>query len=264
MHSKILAFLVLITFAAAFDSTAQQRRARAGGAAGGMGGPPQARFGAAMTKLFGENKAFTADAQMEVKMQEGTIAMPGKIAFLDGKTRFEMDATKMKGGNVPPQAAEQMKQMGMAEMVSISRPDKKETYLVYPGLKAYAVVPDPQSEDGKTAEEPEIKRTEIGKETVDGHQTTKYKVVMKDDQGNEQESTLWAASDLNGFPIKIETVNEGMPSTVTFNNVKLEKPDESLFNPPADFQRYNDMGTMMRETMMKRFAPPGGVPQNNK
>ena len=53
--------------------------------------------------------------------------------------------------------------------------------------------------------------------------------------------------------------NHGVPSTLTFNNVKLDKPAESLFNPPADFQRYNDPNTMMREAMMKRFAPPGGT-----
>lgn len=258
MHSKLLALLAFVFLVTTLETQAQQRRGRPGGP-GGMGGAPQPRFGASMAKIFGENKAFSADAQMEVQMQGNNISMPGKIAFLDGKTRFEMDATKMKGPNVPPQAAEQMKQMGMAEMINIARPDKKETYLVYPGLKSYAVMPDPErSAEAQAAADADLKRTEIGKETVDGHPTTKYKVVLKDDDGKEYESTVWEATDMKNFPIKIETINEGMPSTVTFKNVKLEKPEESLFSPPADFQRYNDVGTMMREQMMKRFAPPGG------
>jgi hypothetical protein len=241
------------------ESQAQQRQARPG-----MGGPPTARFDKTMQKLFGENSAFTADMHMEMKNGENSMSFPGKLAFLEGKSRFEMDTTKMRGGGIPPQAAEQMKQMGMAEIINISRPDKKENYMVYPGLKAYAVVTEQSSgaQQDSPAKEPDIQRTEIGKETVEGHACTKYKVVIKDDTDKEHQSTIWAAKDLNNFPIKMETVNSGVPVTITYKNVRLEKPDEALFTPPADFKRYNDMGAMMQEAMMKRFsAPPGGLPQ---
>ena len=258
MKLRIFAFTVL-AISLSLSTDAQQQR-RPGGAGGGAGGPPQ--FSGAMTKLFGENKAFTANAEMEMKTPNGAITMPGKLAFLDGKSRFEMDTTKIKGAQIPPQAAEQMKQMGMAEMISISRPDKKETYIVYPGLKSYAAVPNDGGDHAAVdaaAPKDDLKKTELGKETVDGHQTTKYKVVIKDDQGKEHESTMWTASDLKDFPIKIETVNEGMPSTITFKDVKFDRPEESLFNPPAEFKRYTDMNTMMQEQMMKRFAPPAGA-----
>jgi hypothetical protein len=156
-----------------------------------------------------------------------------------------------------------MKAMGMGEMISITRPEKKESYIIYPGLKAYAVMP--ATDEDAAAGKEEIKKTELGKETVDGHSTTKYKMVMKDADGKEQEATLWSASDLKDFPVKIEMNTEAGPSTVTFSDVKLGKPDESLFDPPATFQRYNDVSTMMREAMMKRFAPPGGgFPPPNK
>lgn len=256
-----LALSILTLSALISDSAAQQGRGRPPGApGGGMGGPPQPRFDKSMQKLFGENSAFSADMIMETKAQSGGMTMPGKIAFLEGKTRFEMDTTKMSGASIPPGAAAQMKQMGMAEIISISRPDKKENYMIYPGLKAYAAVPDPSAETETTADskEPDLKRTELGKETIDGHPCTKYKVLVKDNDGKEHESTIWTASDLNNFPIKMEMVNEGIPATVTYRNVKLTKPDASLFEPPSDFQRYNDVGTMMREVMMKRFAPPAG------
>ena len=256
MHFKLLAFLSLISASLVCEAQVQPRRGRAGGA-GGMGGPPQPQFGGSMLKLFGENKAFTANLQMETKIEAGPMSVPGKMALLDGKSRFEMDATKIKGGGIPPGAAEQMKQMGMAEIINISRPDKNENYLIYPGLKAYAVMPA-EKESATAAEKADMKKTELGKETVNGQATTKYKVEIKD--GTVHESTIWSATDLKGFPIKIETTNEGIPSTMTFTDVKLEKPEESLFNPPADFQRYNDVGAMMRESMMKRFAPPGGIP----
>ncbi|HEX7861383.1 MAG TPA: hypothetical protein VF773_13705 [Verrucomicrobiae bacterium] len=251
MLQRLLLFISVLVMLTSF-SIAQQR-------GGGMGGPAQPKFSQSFIKLFGENKAFSADALIEVKMQESDISMPAKMAFLDGKTRLEMDTTKMKGAALPPQALEQMKQMGMAEMVTISRPDKKESYLVYPGLKSYAATPDQQAAT-PAASEAEPKKTEIGKEKIDGKDTTKYKVVMKDDQGKDQEATVWIASDLKNFPVRIQTVNDGVPSTITFSNVKLEKPDASSFEPPTDFQRYNDMGAMVREQMMKRMAPPAGVP----
>lgn len=258
--TSVLLSVLLIT-SIAIEIEAQQRRAGAGGL-GSMGGPPSARFDKTMRQLFGENSAFSADMQMAMKNGDNTITMPGKIAYLDGKTRFEMDTTKIQGGGLPPQAAEQMKQMGLAEIISITRPDKKESYMVYPGLNAYAVVPEQSSSDEgeAAAKKPDVKRTEIGKETVEGHECTKYKVVVTDDSGKAHESTIWAAKDLNNFPVKMEMVNEGIPSVITYKNVKLAKPSEELFNPPAEFKRYTDMSAMMQEAMMKRFAPQTGAP----
>jgi len=228
-----------------------------GGLRGSPGGPPRAPFAGKMKELFGENSAFTANMHMETKTQGGSMSVPAKLSFLDGKSRFEMDMTKAKGAAMPPGVAEQMKAMGMGEMISITRPEKKESYIIYPGLKAYAVTPA-TDEDTATAGKEQIKKTELGKETVDGHPTTKYKMLMKDADGKEQEATLWSASDLKDFPVKIEMSTEAGPSMVTFSDVRLGKPDESLFDPPSGFQRYNDVSTMMREAMMKRFAPPGG------
>ena len=260
MHLKLLALTLLISSSLLSQAQPGPRAGQAGGRPAGGGGPPQLRFGGSMAKLFGDNSAFTADLLMEMKTESSTMSIPGKISFLDGKSRFEMDATKMTGGELPPEAAAQMKQMGMAEMVTITLPEKNETYIIYPGLKAYAALPAQPGQENATADKTDLQKTELGKETIEGHATTKNKVVLKDDQGNEQEATVWNASDLKDFPVRIQTVTEGVPSTVTFKNVELTKPEESLFTPPADYQKYNDVGTMMRESMMKRLAPNGGLP----
>src|SRR5205085_6337759 len=107
---------------------------------GGLGGPPQGpRFGGAMSKLFGEHKAFTAQIEMRAKNPEGgeQMTIPGQFSFLEGKTRFELDITETKGANVPPQAAAQIKSLGLGQMAMISRPDKKVAYMVYPAMQAY-------------------------------------------------------------------------------------------------------------------------------
>ena len=262
MRSTTLFLITLVTMSLVCEAQTSRRNARPGGPGGGMGGPPTPRMDKAMAKLFGEHKNFSADMLMENKTARGVLSMPGKMAFSEGKSRLEMDMTKIKGGEMPPGAAEQMKQMGMGEMVSISRPDKKESYLIYPGLKSYVAVPTEEGAEPKAAAaEGDVKRTEIGKETVDGRECTKYKVMVKDDAGKEQEFTVWAAQDLKGFPVKMETMNEGMPTTMTYKNMSFSKPEQSLFEVPSDFKRYADMGTMMQEAMMKRFAPPGGAPR---
>lgn len=225
----------------------------------GMAGPGANLFSGNMAKIFGEHRAFSANCEMETKSQMGLVGVPGKMAFLDGKTRFEMDTTKVRGANMPPGAAEQMKAMGMGEMVTINRPDRKESYVIYPGLKSYAAIAIQGTDKNAADSKMDIQKTEQGKETVDGHPTTKYKVVIKDENGKEHQLTLWSASDLKDFPVKIVTSTEAGPSTVTFKDVKFAKPAENLFEPPADFQKYDDIGAMMRETMMKRFAPPGGA-----
>jgi len=264
MRLKILPVILFISLLSDVHAQFGPPGGGGGGRGGGaMGRPPRSPFSGQMKEVFGNNSAFSANMQMDTKGARGAMTVPAKIAFLDGKSRFEMDMAKMKSESMPAGTAEQMKAMGMGEMVTISRPDKKENYFVYPGLKSYAVVPTPDEDN--SAAKPDIKKTELGKETVDGHPTTKYKMVIKDTDGKEQEATVWNASDLKDFPVKIEMNTEMGPSTVTFSDVKLSKPDDSSFDPPTGFQRYNDLATMMRETMMKRFAQPGAAfPPPNK
>ena len=71
--------------------------------------------------------------------------MPGKISFDAGKSRFEMNMSEAQGTKMPPGAAAQMKAMGMDTMISISRPDLKLVYIIYPGLNSYvAMTPSEQ------------------------------------------------------------------------------------------------------------------------
>ena len=99
-------------FLALSASTVHAQFGPPGGNLGGRGFP---KFDASLSKLFGDNSAFSA--VIEVHTKDGatreTMSLPGKLAFLDGKSRFEMDMTQIKGGSMPPDAAVQMKAMGM-------------------------------------------------------------------------------------------------------------------------------------------------------
>ena len=225
-------------------------------------GPRGPRFDASLSKLFGDNAAFSATLDFQTKDGGSgeTMSMPGKLAFLDGKARFEMDMTQMRGAKIPPEAAEQMKAMGMGNMVIISRPDKKLAYMIYPGMKAYTENETKDPEDAKAADKWKIEETEAGKETVAGHVCVKFKAVVTDDKGDKHESTVWRATDLKNFPIKIEANERDMPVTMLFKDIKLAKPDAAQFDPPKDFKRYDNMQALMQEEIMKRLGGPGGAP----
>ena len=112
-------------------------QAQPGGRGFGGGAPLRPRLGAAAVKLFGEHTGFSATMEMRADDGSGkTMTMPGDMAFLEGKSRFAMDLSLVQGGRMPPGAGEQMKAMGMGDLVSITRPDKKVIYVVYPGLES--------------------------------------------------------------------------------------------------------------------------------
>jgi len=229
----------------------------------GGGGPAGPQLNPALIKLFGEHKAFSAN--LEFQVTEGgkgdPLTLPGKIAFQDGKTRFEMDLAKATGGKIPPNAAAQMKQMGMDKMVTLSLPDKKVSYLMYPGLDAYVELPVEDEAASKSDADFEMEITEIGQEKIAGHDCVKNKVVVTSKDGRKRESTVWNAADLKMFPAKIETTEDGNLIILLFQDVKLSKPGADVFVPPSTYAKYDNMMDMMQAVMMKRMG--GGMPSGN-
>jgi hypothetical protein len=226
------------------------------------GGPKTPQFSGAFAKLFGEHKAFSADMDMEMTQEGGKdgLSTPGKVAYLEGKSRLEIDLSKAKGSQLPPGMAEQLNAMGMGQMTMISQEGTTNSYLVYPALKSYAVIPTPET---KSSDDTKIKldSTELGKDTVDGQACIKNKVVITDADGTKSEATVWNATELKKFPVRIETAKDGTNVRMSFKNVKLAKPDAKSFEPPSSFKKYTDIQAMMQELIMKSLQ---GGKQSNK
>jgi len=236
--------------------------AQPGGGMGGMGRPgPGPGLSGSMKKVFGKHTAFTANVEMQLARGEDKIVMPGKMVVLDDKTRFEMDMAEIKGGGIPPDAAATMKQMGMDKTVTITRPDKETMYMIYPGLKAYAAQPfkDPDATRPESDFKAEV--TELGKETVEGRACIKNKVVVTDNEDLKHEFTVWNATELDNFPVQIETSQGGARVTWLFTDVKLGKPAAALFDPPTDYKKYDSLMALMQEQMMKRMQQETNPPQ---
>jgi hypothetical protein len=228
---------------------------------GRMSGPPPGPgLSGSTAKLFGENSTFSATLEMQTGSEGNSDSMtvPGKMFFDQGKSRFEMDMSQLKGGKMPPQTAAQMKSMGMDKLVMIARPDKKVGYQVYPGMQAYVENPLPEQETTAAPNDFKIEMTELGNETIDGHPCIKNKAVVTDKEGAKHESTVWNATDLKKFPVKIEHMENGTKVTMLFHDVSLSKPAAELFEPPADAAKYDSMQSMMQQVMMKRFGGAAG------
>lgn len=218
-----------------------------------------AQMGDGLEKLFGDNKTFSATLESEVSgPQQGPTSVTGKMYFDNGNSRFDIDLTQMKNGQMNPQAAAQMKAMGMDRMVAVAKADKKTAYLIYPNLQAYADVPT--QNPAVTNSDFKTQTTKLGEETVDGHPCVKNKVVVTDPDGAQHEYTVWDASDLKSFPVKIAMTNQDSEVVMLFKDVNLSKPDASLFAAPAGYKRYDSPQELMQHEVMKRMGGGAGAP----
>jgi hypothetical protein len=222
---------------------------------GPQGGGLGPNLGGSMGRLFGTNQAFAAAIEFQTAgPQGGDITMPGKVSFDGGKSRFEMNMSEVKGSEMSPAVAQQMKAMGMDSTIFISRPDLKAAYVIYPGLNSYTVMALQEPSSSAGTNDYKVETAELGKETVDGHDCTKDKVIVTDKDGNKSEYTVWNATDLKNFPLKIVTTNATHPATITFKNVSFTKPAGSLFDAPSGYTKYEDAQTMLQTEMMKKLG----------
>ncbi len=226
----------------------------------GLDGAPGVAFSGTLLRFLGEHKAFIADVNIGTKSERGgMVLLPGKLSFHEGQSRLELDLAKVESGRLPPAVAESLKAAGMGELVIITRPDKKLSYLVYPGMQAYAETPvreEPAPEPGKA---PKLETTRLGEETLAGHPCVKNRLTLTDAQGKTQEATTWNATDLRNFPVAIEATDKGTQVTLFFSNVRFGPPPSASFELPRNLKRYADTREMMREAMMKLLG--GAVPK---
>ncbi len=251
----------LITLVAAILLTSGSARLQAQMEGSAMRGSPAGpNLSGALLKLFGDHKAFSADVLFQIRMASGDpfTSLPGKLAFSEGKSRFEIDLAMAQGGQITPETMAQLKQMGMDKAVTLTLPEKKLSCLIYPGLKAYVAIPLKDADSNSKDADFEVEVTELGKEEVAGHACVKNKVVVTGKDGAQHESTVWNATDLEKFPVKIDTSEEGHNVVLLFTDVRLSKPAASQFIPPPDYAKYDSFMGMMQEIMMKRMRESAG------
>ena len=216
------------------------------------GGPPA--WNAAMTRLFGDIKAFSAKAEMRALDKSGqpAIQMPMNFALLDNKVRLDIDMAQVKGPKAPPDQVALLKQMAMDRVACIVALDKKAMQLIFPSLAAYVETPLPEDEAAALNKDLKLHKTPLGKETIDGHPCVKNRVVMTDAKGQKAEAVVWNATDLKDFPVQMEMNDKGTTVVMRYNEVRLSKPDAKQFDAPAGFTKHADMQQLMMAIAQKQ------------
>jgi hypothetical protein len=221
---------------------------------GGGPGPGGGNFDNGMEKLFGANQVFTATMLTSIDGPNGPMNVKSKMVFDHENSWTEMNMADVHGPSLPPQAVDQMKSIGMDDVVTITPADKKSVYMIYPNIHSYVNMEIPPS--AATNNDFKIQTTKLGEETVDGHHCVKNDVTITNSL-QSQDFTVWNATDLNNFPIKIALTDQGMSINVTFQNISFNKPAADLFQPPQHYTKYGNIQDLMQSAMMNH---PGAMP----
>jgi len=213
--------------------------------------PPKtsAYFGGFTAKLFGSNVSYSAVMELQTGKAKPIVT---QTFFDEGKSRQEMDLASLLPSGLG------LAKDSAGKYIQLFLPDKNAFYQVHPEIKGYLEMPFSQPPTVQRESDYKMELTPLGKETLDGHACIKNKTVVADSLGHQKEYTVWNATDLNQFPLKIQTTNSlGEPETTFYRNVKLAKPDAKLFELPAGYRKYTDLSAMMQDIMMKQMQGLG-------
>lgn len=211
----------------------------------------QSGFNPALLQLFGAHKAFIGktDLRMTDRANKELVRMPMVMQFLDGKVRAEVNLNQITASEMGEQGLTLFKQAGMEQVVSILRPDKKTSIVAFSPAKVYTQEPMSPEDSAGFALKYEVKLTEIGRETIDSHPCIKNQVTVSASDGQKIQGTVWNATDLKQFPIKILLPEGNSIVEMNFREVKLQKPDATAFEAPSGFARFDSMEKLIQSRL---------------
>jgi len=160
-------------------------------------------------------------ADRVVESPAGT--MEGKVYSALGKERSENNA-------------------GGMQSIMILRHDKQLGWMLMPAQKMYQQLDfaKAQRQAGATSAD-QVEITEAGSEPVEGNDTTKYKLRMKDGSGG---GFIWITNQ--GIAVKMDLLSksdgEKTRITMTLKNLQIGSQDPQLFELPADYSAMPGMG----------------------
>ena len=220
----------------------------------------QAGMNAAMMKLFGENKAFSAHAEVRLldASKAESMGMAMEFAMNAGRMRADIDLGAMRNKQMPPAMTASLKQAGLDKVTSIVLPERKATVVIYPVLQAYAEVPMATEDLDDLEKKYTAETTQIGTEKIGELECIKNKVVLTTEKNERHEAIVWNAPTLKQFPIRIEMKRDEGLLQMTFQNVKLDPPAESQFALPEGYRKEESMERLMQGAMSRLLSNAPG------
>ena len=81
------------------------------------------------------------DTQVLDPYKKEVVRLLMDFATFEGKVRIEINLAQMQSKDLPPSKIAELKESGMDRIISLFRPDKKVTYVIYPGIQSYQTIP---------------------------------------------------------------------------------------------------------------------------
>jgi len=214
---------------------------------GGVGGEAfakQSPFSQLFPALCETNASFSATVRLTViRPAGGTIIVNDVgIALSGGKMRMETD---LVASNTNAEDVARIKRAGADRVITVWRPDLDKGYLMLPSRKSYCEG-DLSSASGPPFQRWKmsgIHRTELGRETVEGHDCVSYHVIVSFENGTTNDLVIWEAADLKNLPIKLVRKSGQSTSTAVLKEINLQ-PSPALFAPPTDYKRFNSLADL--------------------
>jgi hypothetical protein len=88
--------------------------------------------------------------------------------------------------------------------------------------------------------------------TIAGYACTSETVAVQLDNGSTANFQLMRAAGLAGFPVRLNSVTNSVPLTVTFSKIRLDPPPAELFAPPDGFSKYSSPDAMSDEIAIRQ------------
>ncbi len=175
----------------------------------------------------GPKVEYSADTVMET----AEVAIRGKVYAAPNKERREY----AEGGQ---------------KIAMIVRADKKLAWLLMPEEKMYMEFDTKTEGRSDDLSGWKIEQTVIGPETIDGHKTTKSKIIMTGPKGEKLAGFWWLTKDNIIVKMDAIAVDKGRKDRfkIENKNIKIGKQDPTLFEVPAGYQKMAmpDIGALMR------------------
>ena len=150
-----------------------------------------------------------------VETEAGTF--DGKVYFTKDKERMETNAKGMQS-------------------VMILRRDQQIGWMLMPAQRMYQKLDLQRAQQQSGSQGADAVTIEqIGADTIEGHDATKYKMLMKDGSGG---GFIWITQD--GVPVKMDFLGKSgrdkTRMTVTLTNLTIGAQDPALFELPGDYK----------------------------
>jgi hypothetical protein len=219
-------------------------------------GGGQAGLNAAMLELFGDIKAASAkaDVQLKEKGSRDAISMTIDFDLLRPLMRIDLDINNLKGKQLPSATLAGFKAAGMDKVSTILRPEKESVLLLYPSVQSYVELPMSAEERADLKRKFQVRKTRLGSEKIGKYKCDKVKVVISSEQGQAQQALVWYARKLKSFPLRIQMDQEEMTVVMQFRDVKLTKPKAQRFVAPGRFTRFDTHEELTYNAMRKVFT----------